>query len=59
MCVYEQLLEQQLEQMRATYQKNREKLDYNHAVLRERDDENKQTWAHHKAKLKRLKEVRL
>ncbi len=36
-----QLLEQQLEQMRATYQLNTEKLEYNHSVLEERDAENR------------------
>lgn len=52
-----QLLEQQLEEMRATYQLNTEKLDYNHRVLREMDAENKQTVRIHKRRLKRLKEA--
>jgi dynein regulatory complex protein 1 len=52
-----QLLEQQLEEMRATYQLNTEKLEYNHAVLEERDSENKQTVEHHRQRLRRLKEA--
>lgn len=52
-----QLLEQQLEDMRATYQLNTEKLEYNHAVLEERDAENKQTVEHHRQRLRRLKEA--
>lgn len=52
-----QLLEQQLEEMRATYQLNTEKLEYNHAVLEERDQENKQTVEHHRQRLRRLKEA--
>jgi len=52
-----QLLEQQLEEMRATYQLNSEKLDYNHNVLEERDSENKQTVEHHRQRLRRLKEA--
>eukprot|EP01006_Ploeotia_vitrea_P045865 TRINITY_DN66974_c0_g1_i1.p1 TRINITY_DN66974_c0_g1~~TRINITY_DN66974_c0_g1_i1.p1 ORF type:complete len:730 (-),score=485.00 TRINITY_DN66974_c0_g1_i1:38-2206(-) len=52
-----QLLEQQLEEMRATYQLNTEKLDYNHRVLKERDAENKQTNNQAKEKVKRLKEA--
>ena len=35
-----QVLEQQLQQMRATYQLNTEKLDYNHQVLKKREEEN-------------------
>mmetsp|Transcript_13357 Transcript_13357/g.25936 ORF Transcript_13357/g.25936 Transcript_13357/m.25936 type:complete len:701 (+) Transcript_13357:61-2163(+) len=52
-----QLLEQQLEEMRATYQLNTEKLEYNHAVLEERDAENKQTVEHHHKRIRRLKEA--
>jgi dynein regulatry complex protein 1 len=51
-----QLLEQQLEEMRATYQLNAEKLEYNHRVLREMDAENSQTVKQHKQKLKKLRE---
>ncbi|KAI8819451.1 sperm tail-domain-containing protein [Fimicolochytrium jonesii] len=35
-----QVLEQQLQQMRATYQLNTEKLEYNYQVLKKRDEEN-------------------
>lgn len=52
-----QLLEQQLAEMRATYQLNTEKLEYNHRVLRELDTENKETVKHHKMRLKRLKDA--
>ena len=38
-----QTLEQQLEEMRATYQLNTEKLEYNYRVLTERDNENTST----------------
>lgn len=51
-----QLFEQQLEEMRATYQLNAEKLEYNHSVLVERDLENKATVEHHRQRLRRLKE---
>jgi dynein regulatory complex protein 1 len=51
-----QLFEQQLEEMRATYQLNAEKLEYNHAVLVERDLENRATVEHHRQRLRRLKE---
>ena len=40
-----QTLEQQLEEMQATYQLNQEKLDYNFRVLVERDSENTHTCA--------------
>jgi len=51
-----QLLEQTLEDMRATYQLNTEKLDYNFRVLTQRDKENKQAIDHLTMKLRRLKE---
>lgn len=51
-----QLLEQQLEEMRATYQLNTEKLDYNHKVLEERNQENKATVEHHRRRIRHLKE---
>lgn len=51
-----QIFEQQLEEMRATYQLNSEKLEYNHSVLIERDLENKATVEHHRQRLRRLKE---
>jgi len=50
------LFEQQLEEMRATYQLNSEKLEYNHSVLIERDIENKATVEHHRQRMRRLKE---
>ena len=49
-----QTLEQQLEEMRATYQLNQEKLDYNYRVLVERDSENTTTIKQQKKKLTRL-----
>eukprot|EP01083_Nonionella_stella_P143800 447658_1 len=52
-----QLLEQQLEEMRAKYQLNHEKLQYNYQVLQEREKENKDTVAFQKRKFKRLKEA--
>merc|ERR1712072_1620514 len=51
-----QTLEQQLQEMRATYQLNTEKLDYNYRVLSERDMENMATLATKKRKLSRLKD---
>jgi len=52
-----QLLEQQLEEMRATYQLNTEKLEYNYRVLMERDQENNNTIAQQKRKLARMQDV--
>ena len=52
-----QKLEQQLEEMRATYQLNTEKLEYNYRVLTERDMENSTTLSQQKRKLARLKEA--
>ncbi|CEG45450.1 drc1_chlre ame: full=dynein regulatory complex protein 1 [Plasmopara halstedii] len=52
-----QTLEQQLEDMRATYQLNTEKLEYNYRVLTERDMENSATLGQQKRKLARLKET--
>eukprot|EP00501_MAST-03F_sp_TOSAG23-6_P001050 GSMAST32.ASY1.ANO1.1093.1 assembled CDS len=51
-----QVLEQQLQEMRATYQLNTEKLEYNYRVLTERDMENTATLAVQKRRLGRLKE---
>lgn len=51
-----QTLEQQLEEMRATYQLNTEKLEYNFRVLTERDVENTATITQQKRKLARLKD---
>ena len=52
-----QNLEQHLETMRATYQLNTEKLEYNYRVLTERDMENSTTLAQQKRKLARLKDA--
>jgi dynein regulatory complex protein 1 len=43
--------------MRATYQLNADKLEYNFRVLKERDAENRDTVNNQKAKIKRMKEV--
>ncbi len=51
------LLSLSIFQMRATYQLNAEKLEYNFRVLKERDTENRDTIANQKAKLKRSKEA--
>ena len=50
-------LEQQLEEMRALYQLNAEKLEYNLRVLSERVKENEKAIQHHKRKLARLQDV--
>ena len=47
------ILEQQLQQMRATYQLNQEKLEYNFQVLKKRDDENTITKSQQKRKITR------
>ena len=52
-----QTLEQQLEEMRATYLLNTEKLEYNYRVLTERDMENNATLSHQKRKLTKLKDA--
>ncbi|XP_067665435.1 dynein regulatory complex protein 1-like [Haliotis asinina] len=52
-----QILEQQLQQMRATYQLNQEKLEYNFQVLKKRDDENTITKSQQKRKITRLQDV--
>merc|ERR1719440_2149264 len=52
-----QTLEQQLEEMRATYQLDQEKLDYNYRVLVERDSENTNTIKTQKKKLTRMADV--
>ncbi|CAN0230231.1 unnamed protein product, partial [Ectocarpus sp. 13 AM-2016] len=43
--------------MRATYQLNTEKLEYNYRVLTERDIENSATLSHQKRKLTKLKDA--
>ena len=52
-----QHLEQQLEDMRATYQLNTEKLEYSFRVLHERNQENHKTISANKRKLARLQVV--
>ena len=52
-----QTLEQQLEEMRATYQLNTEKLEYNYRVLTERDHEHSTTLNQQKRKETRLKDA--
>lgn len=49
-----QVLEQQLQQMRATYQQNTEKLEYNHQVLKKREEENGTILGAQKRKINRL-----
>lgn len=50
-------LEQQLEQMRATYLLNTEKLDYNYQVLKKRSEENAVTISHQKRKITRTQDA--
>ncbi|XP_059145951.1 dynein regulatory complex protein 1-like [Physella acuta] len=52
-----QILEQQLQQMRATCQLNQEKLEYNFQVLKKRDDENTITKSQQKRKITRLQDI--
>lgn len=52
-----QNLEQHLEAMRATYQLNTEKLEYNYKVLVERDHENQQTISQQKRKMARQRDA--
>lgn len=52
-----QTLEQQLEEMQATYQLNQEKLEYNYRVLTERDNENMNTLQQLKRKQNKLKDA--
>ena len=52
-----QNLEQHLEAMRATYQLNQEKLEYNFRVLTERDAENQATINQQKRKISRQRDV--
>lgn len=51
-----QILEQQLQQMKATYQLNQEKLAYNYQVLQKRDEENAKTKAQQKRKITKLQD---
>ncbi|GLC76023.1 DNA replication checkpoint protein Drc1 [Pleodorina starrii] len=52
-----QNLEQHLEAMRATYQLNTEKLEYNYRVLKEREKENSSTIESQKKKLSRQRDI--
>nr|XP_060610744.1 dynein regulatory complex protein 1 isoform X1 [Anolis sagrei ordinatus]XP_060610745.1 dynein regulatory complex protein 1 isoform X2 [Anolis sagrei ordinatus] len=52
-----QILEQQLEQMKAIYQLNQEKLEYNFQVLKKRDDENTIIKSQQKRKINRLHDI--
>ncbi|XP_072134958.1 dynein regulatory complex protein 1 [Mobula birostris] len=52
-----EVLQQQLEQMKATYQLNQEKLEYNFQVLKKRDEENTITKLQLKRKIARLRDV--
>mmetsp|Transcript_4676 Transcript_4676/g.15483 ORF Transcript_4676/g.15483 Transcript_4676/m.15483 type:complete len:645 (+) Transcript_4676:346-2280(+) len=52
-----QNLEQHLEAMRATYQLNTEKLEYNYRVLVERDHENQSTINQQKRKIARQRDI--
>lgn len=51
--VTSQILEQQLQQMKAIYQLNQEKLEYNFQVLKKRDEENTIIKSQQKRKLNR------
>ena len=51
-----QILEQQLQSMRASYQLNQEKLEYNFKILKKRDDENTITNSQQKRRLTRLQD---
>ncbi|XP_013380975.2 dynein regulatory complex protein 1-like, partial [Lingula anatina] len=51
------LLEQQIQLMRATFQLNQEKLEYNFQVLKKRDEENTITKSQQKRKITRLQDV--
>ncbi|XP_066450573.1 dynein regulatory complex protein 1 [Eleutherodactylus coqui] len=52
-----QILQQQLQQMKATYQLNQEKLEYNFQVLKKRDEENTITKSQQKRRITRLHDV--
>jgi len=51
-----QILEQQLQQMKATYQLNQEKLEYNFQVLKKRDEENMITKNQQKRRITKLQD---
>ncbi|XP_007470864.1 PREDICTED: dynein regulatory complex protein 1 isoform X2 [Lipotes vexillifer] len=52
-----QILEQQLQQMKATYQLNQEKLEYNFQVLKKRDEESTVIKSQQKSKINCLHDV--
>lgn len=52
-----QILQQQLQHIKATFQLNQEKLEYNFQVLRKRDEENTITKSQQKRKITRLQDV--
>merc|ERR550519_2839838 len=52
-----QTLEQNLQQMKATYQLNQEKLEYNFQVLKKRDEENTISKSQQKRKITRLQDL--
>nr|XP_051699083.1 dynein regulatory complex protein 1 isoform X1 [Oryctolagus cuniculus] len=52
-----QILEQQLQQMKAIHQLNREKLEYNFQVLKKRDEENTVIKSQQKRKINRLHDI--
>ncbi|XP_072490041.1 dynein regulatory complex protein 1 isoform X2 [Notamacropus eugenii] len=52
-----QVLEQQLQQMKATYQLNQEKLEYNFQVLKKREEENTIIKSQQKRRINRLHDV--
>ncbi|XP_029420319.1 dynein regulatory complex protein 1 isoform X2 [Nannospalax galili] len=52
-----QILEQQLQQMKATYQRNQETLEYNFQVLKKRDEESTVIKSQQKRKINRLHDV--
>ena len=51
-----QVLQQQLQQMKATFQLNAEKLEYNFHVLKKRDEENTVTTSQQKRRITRLQD---
>ncbi|KAF5913011.1 hypothetical protein HPG69_008962 [Diceros bicornis minor] len=51
------ILEQQLQQMKATYQLNQEKLEYNFQVLKKRDEESTVIKSQQKRKINRLHDI--
>ncbi|XP_075411924.1 dynein regulatory complex protein 1 [Tenrec ecaudatus] len=52
-----QILEQQLQQMKAIYQLNQEKLEYNFQVLKKRDEESTVIKSQQKRKINRLNDI--